>query len=178
MTGPSAETTPVVTVDSKPSGLPMAMTSWPRLSSLELPSGAAGSVTGASTRTSARSVSGSSPTTRAARLRPSTVVTLTRAAPSTTWLLVSTSPSGATMTPDPVPPWRRSSLVLTSQPHHGGADAVDNVDHGAGIGIEKGLVVRWDRRRRREIGSGLVEHGLVPGRVLRWPGYRSPCASG
>ena len=32
---------------------------------------------------------------RAVRLRPSTVVTLTRAAPSTTWLLVSTSPSGA-----------------------------------------------------------------------------------
>jgi len=81
---------------------------------LELPSGAAGSVTGASIRTSARSVSGSSPTTRATRLRPSTVVTLTRAAPSTTWLLVNTSPSGATMTPDPVPPWRRSSLVLTS----------------------------------------------------------------
>jgi hypothetical protein len=24
----------------------------------------------------------------------------------------------------------------------------------------------------------LVEHGSVPGRVLRWPGYRSPCASG
>ncbi len=102
---PSAETTPVVTVDSNPSGLPMAITSWPRLSSLELPSAAAGSVTGASTRTSARSVSGSSPTTRAVKLRPSTVVTLTRAAvPPTTWLLVSTSPSGATMTPDPVPP--------------------------------------------------------------------------
>ena len=35
---PSAETTPVVTVDSKPSGLPMAITSCPRLSRLELPS--------------------------------------------------------------------------------------------------------------------------------------------
>src|SRR5215471_5682258 len=39
---PSAETTPVVTVDSNPSGLPMAITSWPRLSSLELPSAAGG----------------------------------------------------------------------------------------------------------------------------------------
>ena len=35
---PSAETTPAVTVDSKPSGLPIATTSWPRRSRLELPS--------------------------------------------------------------------------------------------------------------------------------------------
>ena len=42
---PSAETTPVVTVDSKPSGLPIAITNCPRLRLLELPSGAAGSVT-------------------------------------------------------------------------------------------------------------------------------------
>ena len=82
---PSAETTPAVTVDSKPSGLPMAMTSWPRLSVLESPSGAAGSATSSSTRTSARSVSGSSPTTRAFRLRPSGVVTPSAVAPPTTW---------------------------------------------------------------------------------------------
>ena len=81
---PSAETTPAVTVDSKPSGLPIATTSWPRRSRLELPSVAAGRVTGASTRTSARSVSGSSPTTRAVRLRPSVVISSTRAAPPTT----------------------------------------------------------------------------------------------
>ena len=35
---PSADTTPAVTVDSKPSGLPIATTSWPRRSVLELPS--------------------------------------------------------------------------------------------------------------------------------------------
>src|SRR6185437_11749199 len=34
---PSAEMTPAVTVDSKPSGLPIATTSWPRLSALESP---------------------------------------------------------------------------------------------------------------------------------------------
>ena len=34
---PSAETTPAVTVDSKPSGLPIATTSWPRRSFLESP---------------------------------------------------------------------------------------------------------------------------------------------
>ncbi|MGY4291276.1 hypothetical protein ACVWXO_010542 [Bradyrhizobium sp. LM2.7] len=37
---PSAETTPAVTVDSKPSGLPIAITSWPRRRLLELPSAA------------------------------------------------------------------------------------------------------------------------------------------
>ncbi len=37
---PSADTTPAVTVDSKPSGLPMAIASWPRRSALEFPSGA------------------------------------------------------------------------------------------------------------------------------------------
>ncbi len=35
---PSADTTPAVTVDSKPSGLPIATTSWPRRKVLELPS--------------------------------------------------------------------------------------------------------------------------------------------
>ena len=52
---PSAETTPAVTVASKPSGLPMAMAIWPRLSLALSPSCAAGSVTPASTRSSARS---------------------------------------------------------------------------------------------------------------------------
>ena len=35
---PSADTTPAVTVDSKPSGLPIATTNWPRRKVLELPS--------------------------------------------------------------------------------------------------------------------------------------------
>ena len=39
---PSAEMTPAVTVDSKPSGLPIATTSCPRLSALESPSFAVG----------------------------------------------------------------------------------------------------------------------------------------
>ena len=88
----------------------------------ESPSRAAGSVTGASTRTSARSVSGSSPTTRAVRLRPSVVISSTRAAPPTTWLLVSTSPSGATMTPEPEPARCALPAVPHVDPHHGRAD--------------------------------------------------------
>ena len=58
----------------------MAITSWPRLSLLESPSGAAGSVTASSTRMRARSVSGSSPTSRARKSWPSAVVTAMRGA--------------------------------------------------------------------------------------------------
>src|SRR5882757_11582721 len=39
---PSAETTPAVTVDSNPKGLPIATTNWPRRRLLELPSEAKG----------------------------------------------------------------------------------------------------------------------------------------
>src|SRR5262249_1383110 len=67
---------------------------------------------GARLRTSAGRVAGSSPTTGAVKLRPSRVATLPRGAPPTTWLLVSTRPSGAPITPEPVPPWRPP--VLTS----------------------------------------------------------------
>ena len=111
---PSADTTPAVTVDSKPSGLPIAITSCPRLSFRESPSGANGSVTLSLIRTRARSVSGSSPTTWAVRLWPSAVAARMREAPPTTWLFVSTRPSGETITPDPEPPWRPFSPGATS----------------------------------------------------------------
>ena len=68
---PRADTTPAVTVDSKPSGLPIATTSWPRRSPLELPSRAAGSETSSTMRSRARSVCGSSPSTRALTVRVS-----------------------------------------------------------------------------------------------------------
>ena len=99
---PSAETTPAVTVDSKPSGLPMAMAIWPRFSSLESPRAAKGSQSPLA-RSKARSVSGSSPITRASMGRPSDPVSLASRAPCITWLLVSSNPSGEMMTPDPIP---------------------------------------------------------------------------
>ena len=77
---PSAEMTPVVTVASKPSGLPIAIAICPRFSFEELPSFAAGRAALESMRNSARSVSGSSPSTLAERRRPSSVVTSTRLA--------------------------------------------------------------------------------------------------
>src|SRR5213592_1826138 len=54
-------------------------------------------------RSTAMSVSGSSPRRLASRLNPSAKVALMRLAPCTTWLLVRSSPSGVNANPDPVP---------------------------------------------------------------------------
>jgi hypothetical protein len=102
MLRPSALTTPAVTVAWKPSGLPIAMTSWPGLSAAESPRSAVGSPV-APRRSTARSVSGSSPTNSAAYCAPSGSVARTAAAPWTTWLLVSAKPSGVKTNPEPLP---------------------------------------------------------------------------
>ena len=67
---PSALTTPAVTVLWKPSGLPSAIASWPATTRCESPS-VAGVRSLASMRTTARSLSGSSPTRSATACRPS-----------------------------------------------------------------------------------------------------------
>ena len=97
----------------------MAIAIWPRRSFELSPSLAVGSDTSASTRSRARSVSGSSPSTRAWSSRPSSVVSATRRAPWTTWLLVSARPSDAMMTPEPDPALRprlRTSMRTTLGP--------------------------------------------------------------
>ena len=73
MLRPSALTMPAVTVCSKPSGLPMAMAISPRFSPAERPSGACVRLPldTPSMCSTARSVSGSSPTKRALNSRPS-----------------------------------------------------------------------------------------------------------
>ena len=87
ITRPVALTIPVVTVCSRPNGLPIAMTGSPTCSSAELPSGITGRPV-ASTLSRARSVLGSRPTTFAGSSRPSESLTLISVAPSTTWLFV------------------------------------------------------------------------------------------
>ena len=106
---PSADTTPAVTVDSNPSGLPIATTSWPRRRFFELPSAAKCRFREASARSSARSVSGSTPSTRASVTPPSLSRILICFDEPTTWLLVSTSPSGEMTIPEPSPPRCRAS---------------------------------------------------------------------
>ncbi len=84
----------------------MAMAIWPGFTFLELPSRAAGSRSLVSARSTAMSVSGSRPRTRAWTLRESVRASSIPEAPSTTWLLVSTMPSGDRMVPEPDPiPW-------------------------------------------------------------------------
>ena len=148
---PSAETTPVVTVDSKPSGLPMAITSWPRLSRLESPSGAAGSVTAsidAEQRQIGVGIVADQPRAQVLAVGGGHVDargSAGGAAAPATWLLVRMSPSGATTTPEPVPP-RGFAVAAGGLParmasaDHGRADAVDHVDDGARIGVEQRLV--------------------------------------
>ena len=99
---PSALTTPVVTVAWNPSGFPMAITSWPTRSADESPSSALGRPVSC-TRTTARSLCGSSPTGAATSSRPSWSRISIRSAGLTTWLLVRMYPSGVMMTPLPAP---------------------------------------------------------------------------
>ncbi len=87
MTRPVALTMPVVTVRSRPKGLPIAITGSPTCSAPESPSGITGRPV-ASTLRSARSVRGSRPTTLPGSSRPSSILTWISVAPSTTWLLV------------------------------------------------------------------------------------------
>src|SRR6266705_2546739 len=97
-------TTPDVTVGppGSPSGLPIARTGWPTLSSSEFAK-SAGRKSFPSTRTTATSVSSSPPTTVPLRTRPSLNATITLSAPSITWCVVRMSPLSSRITPDPIP---------------------------------------------------------------------------
>lgn len=75
-----ALTTPVETVECKPSGSPMAMTSCPTRNVSELPNSVAGRSRAAS-RTRARSVDGSSPINSASKRSPSLVVAVSFSRP-------------------------------------------------------------------------------------------------
>src|SRR5580765_7974057 len=94
----------------------MAIATCPTRTALESPSvaHASGGPNETPMRITARSVSASRPTRSARSERPSGSRTLRRPAPSTTWLFVSTSPSGVKTTPDPPP--RFSSTRTTDGP--------------------------------------------------------------
>ena len=101
-----AESTPSVTVWSRPKGLPMAITHSPTSTLSESPKRAGCILPAPSTWTTARSLFGSEPTSLPETVRPSRNVTFTSSAPSTTWLLVSTCPCPSKSTPEPRPRWR------------------------------------------------------------------------
>ena len=88
-----AETMPVVTVPSRPNGLPMATVVSPTVAS-SVANGTVGRSTASICRT-ATSVVGSVPTTWASWVSPLGRVTWTATASATTWLLVTSRPSAS-----------------------------------------------------------------------------------
>ena len=95
--------TPTVSVPSKPSGLPIAITQSPMRTSVDSTSGvtARSSTTLGSNSSTAISVEGSAPTTSTSTSCPDGKTMSTVVAPSTTWLLVITWPSESKTTPEP-----------------------------------------------------------------------------
>ena len=84
-------------------------------------------------------MSGSSPSTRAESSRPSSVVSVDACArPARRGELVSTRPSGETMTPEPEP--AAPAAVAHVDAHDARADAIDDVGDDARIGVERGVI--------------------------------------
>ena len=111
-----AEMMPVVTVLSRPSGLPTAITSCPTARSADVPSVATvRSFGGSDSWMTARSVVASVPTTVASYIRPSPSVTTIFCASATTWLFVRMRPAESRMTPEPAPlPAREENSMATT----------------------------------------------------------------
>jgi hypothetical protein len=99
---PSPLTTPAVTDPASPSGVPTATTSWPTRRVLASPSSAGGGVVSRA-RTTARSDSGSAPTTSTSDSDPSLNTARPRTARATTCALVSSRPSPVITTAEPAP---------------------------------------------------------------------------
>ena len=97
---PRALTTPAVTEPARPSGLPTATTSWPTTSWSASPSSAGGGVAPEALST-ARSDSGSAPTTVNGVEVPSPNEAVPDCALPTTWALVSRNPSPVNTTAEP-----------------------------------------------------------------------------
>src|SRR5260370_1259234 len=92
---------PAVTVPPRPNGSPIASTQSPTRALFESPQPMTGSGCLAFTLSSAKSVTASRPTTSAGRLVSSGSVTVMLSASAMTWLLVTTSPVGSMMKPEP-----------------------------------------------------------------------------
>ena len=97
-------TMPEVTVWEIPNGLPMATTASPTSTVSSLARSAAGRSLPASTATTARSRSGSRPTTLPCSSVPSASFTFSSSTPATTWWAVRMRPDLSKMTPEPMPP--------------------------------------------------------------------------
>ncbi len=151
---PSAEMIPAVTVPPRPNGLPTATTHWPGRTWSELPSFSEGSGWSACTRSTARSVRGSRPTTLAGSWVPSSSVTVNSFPAAATWLLVTIVPSELTMKPEPrASRWLPSCLTVT-ETTAGRTWATRSAKSGIGCAVPEGSIGRAVRRV-----LGVARHG-------------------
>ena len=142
-----ADTMPAVTVPPRLNGLPMATTHSPSRSLSESPNFTAFSVLSVFTRSSARSLFESLPTSCAGSLLPSLRITLISSASAITWLLVTTRPDASMMKPEPselIAPRRAIGVALSAR---------------AAPVLEELLEKLLHRRARRQIGH--VAHARV-----------------
>jgi len=100
---PRAETMPAETEPPRPNGLPQATTQSPTSTAALSPHTAAGSGVAGSTLMTATSVSSSAPISLAGNWVPSDRLTTIASALPTTWLLVTITPDGSMMKPEPAP---------------------------------------------------------------------------
>ena len=99
----------------------------------------------------ARSESGSSPTISAANARPPGWTTRISRAPCTTWLLVSSSPSGVKKKPEPLPRRSRAGLRRVDvDVHDRGRHGLGRGGYGARVRVEQLAVIGG--RRGEEVG--------------------------
>ena len=103
---------PLVTVWSKPKGLPMATTFWPTCRSLDIPIATGASpLTGSESLRTAMSLVGSRPTSVASTWRWSGRLTMYLTPSSMTWKLVTMWPRSSQTKPEPLPRGTSSSEV-------------------------------------------------------------------
>ena len=150
---PSAETTPAVTDPVKPSGLPIATTSCPTRRSPASPSSAAGRSPSA-VRITARSESGSEPTTSASKLAP-----VRERCPDAGAGAVDHVGRGQQVAVGGDHDAGAAALRATApgaafdpEVRHGGAEAIGHGRHGARVRVERlgvGQLARLSRRLRR-----------------------------
>src|SRR5580704_1526382 len=143
-----AEMIPAVTVPPSPNGLPIASTQSPTLAFVESPQEAAGSGVLLSTLRSARSVTVSRPTTCACSTVSSDKVTVIWSALAITCALVTISPDGSMMKPEPSdaargPAWPPGGPLSPKKSRNRSSSEVPGEAGGVSCAVLAGAAAVW-----------------------------------
>ena len=156
----SPETTPLLKLASSPKGLPMARTDWPTRSPSLSPRGiAVRSRPAGSILITARSCSGTAPTSTPSRMPPSAKLTRTMVALATTCQLVTIHPPVSHTNPDPVP--SGISTGTRRPPRRNVARSTLEMPTTAGRARSKAAIVRSSSVPREA--AGWTARGAAPG---------------